>query len=84
MVSIDLKKLVLKKEYSLIRAVIEATAPDAWIEMADGQILLGKQTPSCQRLRSPIMLNVHLLGWVSGENVEVVATLISQLAYREF
>ena len=84
MVSIDLKKLVLKKEYSLIRAVLDATAPEAWIEMADGRLLLGEQTHSSQLLRCPIMLNGHLLGWVTGKNVEVVATLISQLAYREF
>lgn len=81
MVSINLKKLVLRQESSLIQGVIDATTANVSIETADGQVLIGNKTG---KQRYPIALNEQILGWVSGDKTaEVIATLISRLAYRE-
>ena len=82
MVSIDLKKNVLKKEYSLIQDVINATAAQVSVESADGQRLLGSHADGPHRYA--IEVDGDILGWVKGnENAQMIATLISQLAYRE-
>ena len=82
MVSIDLKKIVLKKEYSLIQDVINATGSSVSIETAAGQQLLGTHAEGSDRY--PITLNADILGWVTGDrNAQVIANLISQLSYRE-
>ncbi|MEM8612568.1 MAG: GAF domain-containing protein [Cyanobacteria bacterium P01_H01_bin.105] len=81
-VSIDLKKLVLKKEYSLIQEVIKATGSVASVETADGQRLLGHHADGSKRY--PIALNGHILGWVHGDhNAQVIANVISRLVHRE-
>ena len=84
MVSVDLRKIVLKKEYSLIQDVIGATAARVSIETADGQLLWGdKGDDSCSD-RHSITIDGHILGWVTGdEQAQMIATLISRLAYRE-
>lgn len=82
MVSIDLKKIVLKKEYSLIQAVINATGSNISIETVDGQQLLGVRAEDSDRY--PIALNGEVLGWVTGDhNAQVIADLVSRLSYRE-
>ncbi|MEA5466673.1 GAF domain-containing sensor histidine kinase [Leptothoe sp. PORK10 BA2] len=82
MVSVNLKKLVLRQEWALIQGVINATDSNVSIETADGQWLMGSQTETEQRY--PITLDGQILGWVNGDpKAEVIATLISQLAYRE-
>ncbi|MFG6095910.1 GAF domain-containing protein [Leptothoe sp. ISB3NOV94-8A] len=82
MVSIDLKKIVLKKEYSLIQDVLQATASSVIIETADGQQLLGNSANGHKRY--PIDLDGYTLGWVKGdEKAQAIAHLISKLAYRE-
>ena len=83
MVSVDLKKIVLKKEYSLIQDVISATAARVSIETADGQLLWGERgDDSCDRY--PIAIDGYTLGWVTGDDqAQVIAKLISRLAYRE-
>ncbi|MEL6232004.1 MAG: GAF domain-containing protein [Cyanobacteria bacterium J06627_3] len=84
MVDVDLKKLVLRKEHSLIQDVVNATAPTACIETAMGHLIWGTQSDSYPH-RYAITLNEDVLGWVRGnEKAEVIANLISQLAYREF
>lgn len=82
MVSIDLKKNVLKKEYSLIQDVINATASQVSVETADGQLVLGSRAEGPHRYA--IEVDGDVLGWVKGnQNAQVIATLIAQLAYRE-
>lgn len=82
MVSINFKKLVLRQECSLIKGVIDATSSDISIETVDGLLLMGSLIAGSRRY--PIMLDEQILGWVNGdENAEVIATLISRLAYRE-
>ncbi|MEM1255393.1 MAG: GAF domain-containing protein [Cyanobacteria bacterium P01_H01_bin.21] len=83
MVSVDLKKIVLKKEYSLIQDVISATAAHISIETADGQLLWGDRgDDSCDRY--PIAIDGYTLGWVNGDDkAQMIAKLISRLAYRE-
>ena len=83
MVSIDFKKIVLKKEYSLIQDVIKATAASVSVETIDGECLLGN-TNGHSGHRYPIDLNGQVLGWVRGDHqAQVIANLISQLLHRE-
>ena len=83
MVSIDFKKIILKKEYSLIQDVINATASSVSVETSDGERLLGN-TDDNGGSRYPIDLNGEILGWVRGDhNAQVIANLIAQLLYRE-
>ena len=82
MVSVDLKKLVLKKECSLIQEVITATGSVVNIKTADGQSLIGDHVGGNKCYS--ITLNDHILGWVHGdENAQVVANLISRLVHQD-
>ena len=85
MTTINLKKLVLQKEFSLIQEVINAIDLEASIETLEGQPLLQTaKVCDCQRDRYPIALEGQLLGWVIGnEKAGTIANLIAQLAYRE-
>lgn len=84
MVNIDLKKLVQRKKRPLIQDVMNAVAIEASIQTIDGQMLMGSNTSSNVQ-HHPIRLNGDVIGWVNGnEKSEVIATLISQLAYQEF
>ncbi len=63
--------------------MINATAAHVSIETADGQLLLGDLSGQGQQY--PIVCNTEVLGWVNGdEKAGIIATLISQLACREF
>lgn len=83
MANINLKKLVLRKESSLIKDIVNAIDPAASIQTAEGQLLLGGQSErDCQCY--PIALDGKILGWVHGnEKAGSIAHLISQLVYRE-
>ena len=83
MVSVNFKKLVLKKELSLIQDFVNAIDPDASIQSAEGNLLLRGKTETCAH-RYPIKLDGQILGWVNGnEKSGAVATFLSHLAYRE-
>ncbi|MEM9162425.1 MAG: hypothetical protein AAGC54_05070 [Cyanobacteria bacterium P01_F01_bin.4] len=83
MANINLKKLVLRKESSLIKDVVNAIDPAASIQTAEGQLLLGGQSKSSYQ-RYPIVLDGQILGWVHGnEKAGSIAHLISQLVHRE-
>lgn len=83
MVNINLTKLVLKQDYSLIQDVINATGSHVSVVTADGRVLLGSTVDDSQRY--PIAVNGQVLGWVNGdEKAAVVSRLIAQLAHREF
>ncbi|MEO0458932.1 MAG: GAF domain-containing protein, partial [Cyanobacteria bacterium P01_A01_bin.114] len=83
MASINLKKLVLRKELSLIQEIINAIDPSASVQTAEGAVLIGGQTePGHQRY--PITLDGKILGWVTGhDKAGAIANLISQLVHRE-
>ncbi|NEQ53092.1 MAG: GAF domain-containing protein [Leptolyngbya sp. SIO3F4] len=84
MVSINLKKLVLRTDYSLIQDVINATGSHISVETADGERLLGNEVDGNSQ-RYGITVDGTILGWVIGDKAaETIASLISRLAYREF
>ena len=77
------RKLVLQKELTLIQDIVNAVDPDASIQSAEGSLLLSGRVKHHTH-RYPIALDGQILGWVSGnENSRVIATLLSQLTYRE-
>jgi two-component system, NtrC family, sensor kinase len=79
----SLNKLVFRKELSLIKAVVSAVDPSISIQGNDGQIILG-DSATVHPQRYPIQLEHQLLGWVNGdERASAIATLLSNLAYRE-
>ena len=83
MASINLKKLVLKKELSLIQDIVNAIDPDAIIQSAEGHLLLKGKAKSGTH-RYPVTLDGQILGWVNGnENAGAIATLLAQLIDRE-
>jgi two-component system, NtrC family, sensor kinase len=83
MTQASLKKLVFRKELSLVKEIVNAVDPRISIQSADGQIILGDAADSHPQ-RFPIQLEGQLLGWVNGDlRASAIATLISNLAYRE-
>ena len=83
MVGINLKKLVLRTEQSLIQDVINATGADVSIETADGERFFGDGAEGEQR--HGIEIDGQVVGWVIGnQGSETLANLISRLAHREF
>lgn len=83
MVGVNLKKIVLKKELSLVQDFINAIDPNASIQSAEGHLIL-KTTGLIGTHRYPIKLDGQIVGWVNGnEQAGAIATLLSRLAYRE-
>jgi two-component system, NtrC family, sensor kinase len=79
----SLKKLVFRKELSLIKEIVNAVDPQITIQSSDGQLILGESIESHSH-RFPILLEGQLLGWVNGdERAAAIATLLGNLAYRE-
>jgi two-component system, NtrC family, sensor kinase len=79
----SLKKLVFRKELSLVKEIVNAVDSRITIQSADGQLILGESIESHSH-RFPIQLEGQLLGWVNGdERAAAIATLLSNLAYRE-
>jgi two-component system, NtrC family, sensor kinase len=79
----SLKKLVFRKELSLIKEIVNAIDPQITIQSSDGQLILGESIESHSH-RFPILLEGQLLGWVNGdERAAAIATLLGNLAYRE-
>jgi two-component system, NtrC family, sensor kinase len=79
----SLKKLVFRKELSLVKEIVNAVDPRISIQSADGQVILGDAADSHPQ-RFSIQLEGQLLGWVNGDQrAAAIATLISNLAYRE-
>ncbi|MGD1855278.1 MAG: ATP-binding protein [Leptolyngbyaceae cyanobacterium] len=82
MASINLKKLVLQTEHSLIQDVIDATGSSISVETAAGERLLGDAVAT---ERYAITVDGTVLGWVTGDaKAKMVARLISRLAHREY
>ncbi|MBW4515051.1 MAG: GAF domain-containing protein [Timaviella obliquedivisa GSE-PSE-MK23-08B] len=83
MISASLKKLVFKKELSLIKEIVNAVDSQITIQDSDGQFLLGKPIASYSH-QFPIQLAGQLLGWVNGdERAAAIASLLENLAHRE-
>ena len=83
MTSASLKKLVFKKELSLIKEIVNAVDPQITIQSSDGQFLLGEAIAGYSH-PYPIYLEEQLLGWVNGdERAAAIATLLKNLADRE-
>jgi two-component system, NtrC family, sensor kinase len=79
----SLKKLVFRKELSLVREIVNAIDPGISIQGADGHVLLGDSIVQHPQ-RFPIHLEGQLLGWVNGDQrASAIATLVANLAYRE-
>jgi two-component system, NtrC family, sensor kinase len=79
----SLKKLVFRKELSLVREIVNAIDPGISIQGADGHVLLGDAIVQHPQ-RFPIHLEGQLLGWVNGDQrASAIATLVANLAYRE-
>ncbi|MEL7332560.1 MAG: GAF domain-containing protein, partial [Cyanobacteria bacterium J06560_2] len=86
-----LKKLVFRKNASLIADIVSMINPGLCVQDTAGAILLGRceqpQTDNSRQptlSRSPIVLQDETLGWVEGtSHTEVVAKLLSHLAYKE-
>jgi two-component system, NtrC family, sensor kinase len=89
----NLKKLVFRKELSLIKDLITTIDPQVVVQMADGSILYGSTeldeagNPQDSHLLDkghPIYLEEQILGWVhGGEKASAIAGLLSHLASRE-
>ena len=84
MTSARLKKLVFRKELSLIKALVNAINPSICIRNETGEFLVGSETtPSGSQY--PVELEGDVIGWVQGdEKAAVVASLLSRLANREW
>jgi two-component system, NtrC family, sensor kinase len=79
----SLKKLVFRKELSLIKEIVNAVDSQITIQSSDGQLILGESIESHSH-RFAIQLEGQLLGWVNGdERAAAIATLLGNLAYRE-
>jgi signal transduction histidine kinase len=79
----SLKKLVFRKELSLIKEIVNAVDAQITIQSSDGQLILGETIESHSH-RFAIQLEGQLLGWVNGdERAAAIATLLGNLAYRE-
>jgi two-component system, NtrC family, sensor kinase len=79
----SLKKLVFRKELSLIKEIVSAVDPQITIQSSDGQLILGETIENPSH-RFPIQLEGQLLGWVNGDQrAAAIATLLGNLAYRE-
>jgi two-component system, NtrC family, sensor kinase len=79
----SLKKLVFRKELSLIKEIVNAVDSQITIQSSDGQLILGESIESHSH-RFAIQLEGQLLGWVNGdERASAIATLLGNLAYRE-
>ncbi len=89
----NLKKLVFRKELSLIKDLITTIDPQVVVQMADGSILYGTKEldESVHQNDShllekghPIYVEDQILGWVhGGEKASAIAGLLSHLASRE-
>ena len=84
MVGVNLRKIVLKKELSLVQDFIDIIDPNASIQSAEGHLILKSNFSNPTTHRYPIKLDGRIIGWVNGnEKAEVIAKLLAQLAYRE-
>ena len=83
MIATSLKKLVFRKELSLIKEVIDAIEPSVSIYDLEGKLLLnghGKNHSS----KYPVQLEGEIIGWVLGSNkAKTVALLLSHWAGKE-
>ncbi len=81
----SLKKLVLRKELSLVTEVIEALDANLCVQSAEGVYLLGNTLQQAESpYRSAIQLEGETIGWVSGgAKADIAAKLLSSLACRE-
>lgn len=84
----SLKKLVLRKELSLVTNVIEAMDPGLCVQSAEGAYLLGsKQTFEAiepEHKAAIALENEEIIGWVSGgPKAAIAAELLSRLACRD-
>jgi two-component system, NtrC family, sensor kinase len=83
MTSASLKKLVFKKELSLIKKIVNAVDSQITIQDSDGQFLWGEPIASHSHQFS-VQLEGQILGWVNGDDrAAAIAALLENLAYRE-
>lgn len=83
MVASSLKKLVLRKELSLIKEVISAIDSSLSIYDANDNLLLGSANNHGMH-NYPVRLEGEIIGWVTGsEKANIVASLLSHLANKE-
>ena len=84
MTSASLKKLVFRKELSLIKALVNAINPSISIQNEEGEFLVGSGD-SHLGSQFPVELEGDIIGWVQGdEKAAIVASLLSRLASREW
>ena len=84
MTSTSLKKLVFRRELSLIKALVNAINPSISIENGTGEFLVGSAEEAADK-QYPVELEGEVIGWVRGdEKAAVVASLLSRLASREW
>ncbi len=81
----SLKKLVLRKELSLVTEVIGALDANLCVQSDEGVHLLGNTLQQSEPAeRAAIQLEGETIGWVSGgPKAEIAAKLLSRLACRE-
>ena len=84
MTSTSLKKLVFRKELSLIKALVNAINPSISIQNEEGEFLVGSGANHGDN-QYPVELEGDVIGWVQGDDkAAVVASLLSRLASREW
>ena len=84
MTSASLKKLVFRKELSLIKALVNAINPSISIQNEEGEFLVGSGGSHLSN-QFPVELEGDVIGWVQGdEKAAIVASLLSRLASREW
>jgi two-component system, NtrC family, sensor kinase len=81
----SLKKLVFRKEISLVTEVIGALDDNLCVQSAEGVYLLGNSPEQPESLyRAAIELEGETIGWViGGSKADIAAKLLSRLACRE-
>jgi hypothetical protein len=83
MIATSLKKLVFRKELSLIKEVIDAIEPSVSIYDLEGKILLNGNGKNHSN-KYPVQIEGEVIGWVCGNNkAQTVALLLSHWASKE-
>ncbi|MDJ0705343.1 MAG: GAF domain-containing protein [Leptolyngbyaceae cyanobacterium MO_188.B28] len=84
MTATSLKKLVFRKELSLIKALVNAINPSISVKNEEGEFLVGSGESHGDN-QYPVKLEGDVIGWVQGDQkAAVVASLLSRLADREW
>jgi two-component system, NtrC family, sensor kinase len=80
----SLKKLVLRKELSLVTEVIGALDANLCVQSAEGVYLLGNSLQQTETHKCAIQLEGETIGWVSGgPKADIAAKLLARLACCE-